>query len=102
MLERPSDVHGDDLAARPDVALLQTVARTLNRRFALHVARDTCPFIGAVGAEMNRGVCDRVLVGGDKPGILAITVGVTEVCVGVGKTDVFGGRFGQFDGFCQI
>lgn len=91
MPECPSDGLGDDFATLPDVAVLQAVTNALNCRFSLHVFCEARPLLGAVRAEMNRSVCDRVYIVGDTPGVLVGTVGFTEGRSGVGKTDVFRG-----------
>ena len=95
MLECPSHGRGNDLAARPDVAILQTVARTANCRFANHVGRDTFPFVGAVRAKMERSVRDRVSVVGDIPSIFFVAGGSTERTLSIKSNDVFWVRFGQ-------
>lgn len=103
MLECPSHSRGNDLAALPHMAILDAVARTGDCRFPLGFVRDARPLVGAVGAEMNRGIAYGVSVVGDISGVLIGTVGFAEGRIGVGKTDVFGDGLGQQNknSFCQ-
>lgn len=91
MPECPGNTRRDNLATRPNVAILDTVAGTLNRFLALHIDRDGCPFVATVGTEVNRSVRDRVLVVGYDSGVLIGTDDSTERTLIVRSNDVFRG-----------
>ena len=95
MLERPGDGRGDDLRALVQTPAFRAVAGAVHRGHTLYVVFDARPLVGAIRAEVERGVGHRVSVGGDVPGVLVGAVGPAEGSLGFGNTDVFRDGLGQ-------